>query len=245
MPTGLLKRPGRVASRVLSVIIPTYNEAAGIGLLVHSLRAHGGAELEIIVADGHSTDATIEQAEAAGARVVRSPRKGRAAQLNAGAAAATGAVLYFLHADSYPPNSFAADIRQAVGAGASSGCYRLAFDDPHWLLRLSAWCTRFDFDAVRFGDQSLFVRREVFARAGGFREELIVMEDQEIIHRLRQGGAFRLLAGAVTTSARKYRANGVVRLQAIFTLIYLLYRLGVAQTRLVQVYRALIRQDKV
>jgi len=230
----------------LSIIIPTYNEAASIGPLLGYLRQHtAGHAVELLVVDGSSPDNTAAVAAAAGATVHQSPRKGRAAQLNYGAAQARGEVLYFLHADSYPPPTFVADIAQALALGYASGCYRLAFDHGHWFLRLSAWTTRFPFTFLRFGDQSLFVRRALFERLGGYREDLQVMEDQEIVARLRRAGRFRLLPAAVTTSARKYLANGVFKLQGIFTLIVLLYWAGVSQPKLVQVYRRLIRQGKL
>ncbi|MCC3156660.1 TIGR04283 family arsenosugar biosynthesis glycosyltransferase [Hymenobacter sp. 15J16-1T3B] len=230
---------------LVSIIIPTYNEAAGIGALVRYLRAAPGAEdAEILVADGQSTDATAAAAAAAGARVLPCPQRGRAPQMNHGARHARGELLYFLHADTYPPVDFLAQIRQAACAHAG-GCFRLQFDHGHWFLRLSAWFTRFSADAVRFGDQSLFVRRAAFERAGGFRPDMVVLEDQEIVPRLRRYGSFAVLPAAVVTSARKYLDNGVFRLQGVFLLIYVLYRLGVPQPRLRAVYRALIRQDKL
>lgn len=235
-----------MAQPVVSIIIPAYNEAAGIGALVRYLRAAPGAEAaEIIVADGLSTDATAAEAAEAGARVVACPQRGRAAQMNHGAAQAQGELLYFLHADTYPPADFLARIQRAVAEDCGSGCFRLRFDHPHWFLRLSAWCTRFPIDLLRFGDQSLFVRRPVFGQAGGFRPELVLLEDQEIIGRLRRHGRFVVLPAAVVTSARKYLDNGVFRLQGVFLLICVLYRLGLPQSRLRAVYRALIRQDKI
>ncbi|TPG72070.1 TIGR04283 family arsenosugar biosynthesis glycosyltransferase [Hymenobacter nivis] len=235
------------AGPAISIIIPAFNEAESIAHLLGYLRqeAAGGPAPEIVVVDGGSTDATAALARQAGATVLPGPRKGRAAQLNHGAQHARGALLYFLHADSYPPAGFLADLRRAAAQGYAAGCYRLAFDHPHWLLRFSAWCTRLPLTAVRFGDQSLFVRRDVFERLGGYREDLLVMEDQEIVGRLRAQGPFRLLPRPVTTSARKYLANGVFRLQGIFALIVLGYKLGVPQHRLVQFYRRLIRQGKL
>ncbi|TGD80504.1 TIGR04283 family arsenosugar biosynthesis glycosyltransferase [Hymenobacter wooponensis] len=231
----------------VSIIIPTYNEAVGITKLLGHLQAAAGpdASLEILVADAGSPDGTAHLARLAGARVIECTRKGRAAQLNAGAAAATGSILYFLHADTYPPLDFLALIRRAVAAGVSSGCFRLRFDDAHWFLRANAWVTRFDIDLIRFGDQSLFVKSTSFKQAGGFREDLLLMEDQEIIGRLRKEGQFLVLPHAVETSARKYHENGVFRLQGIFTLIATLHWLGVSQARLVSLYRRFIRQGKV
>ncbi|AWM34948.1 TIGR04283 family arsenosugar biosynthesis glycosyltransferase [Hymenobacter nivis] len=231
----------------ISIIIPAYNEADTLAALLPYLRqpAPGEPVPEILVVDGGSTDGTAAVARQAGATVLHSPRRGRAAQLNYGAQRARGELLYFLHADSYPPSGFVSELRQAAGAGYAAGCYRLAFDNGHWLLRFSAWCTRLPFTAVRFGDQSLFVRRALFAQIGGYREDLLLMEDQEIVARLRAQGAFKILPRAVTTSARKYLANGVLRLQAIFALLVALYYLGMPQPRLVQLYRRLIRQGKL
>jgi rSAM/selenodomain-associated transferase 2 len=236
------------APETVSIIIPTFNEADCIGALLSYLSEVCGQDgnVEIIVADGQSTDTTVALARQAGARVVACARKGRAAQLNAGARAAGGQILYFLHADTYPPPSFLTDIRVALGpSGYGSGCYRLAFDHPHWFLRFSAWFTRFNMEAVRYGDQSLFVRREVFEQAGGYRADMLMLEDQEIIKRLQRHGRFWVVPATVTTSARKYVENGVFRLQGAFSLLTLLYRLGVPQPWLLRVYRALIRQDKL
>lgn len=240
--------PPAPAAALVSIIIPTYNEAAGIGALMHHLRQAGtatDAAVEIIVADSPGTDATAALARQAGARVVACPRKGRAAQLNQGAQQATGSILYFLHADSLPPVGFLADIRGAVAAGYGCGCFRLAFDTPHWFLRAHAWFTRFDVEVARFGDQSLFVQRTIFEQAGGYREDLLLMEDQEITRRLKRLTQLRVLPGPIITSARKYRENGVFRLQAAFYLLMGLYYVGVAQPILLRIYRAIIRQDKL
>jgi rSAM/selenodomain-associated transferase 2 len=239
--------PGLGARQGVSIIIPTFNEADGIAALLAYLwqEAAGDEALEIIIVDGGSTDATRALAQAAGARVLCSPQKGRAAQLNYGAEAAAEPILYFLHADSYPPTGFLADIRRALAAGAGSGCYRLAFDHPHWFLRANAWMTRFRLQFVRFGDQSLFVPKTLFQQVGGYRTDLLIMEDQEIVQRLWKRAPFWVLPQAVTTSARKYLDNGVYRLQGTFALLVLLYWLGVSQPRLVRVYRRLIRQTKL
>lgn len=246
MPSPLPASLG--APELVSIIIPTYNEAATLPALLHHLRRAGAtaqAHVEIIVADGQSTDATATLAQRAGVRVLACPQKGRAAQLNHGARHAAGSILYFLHADTHPPVGFLDGIRRATAAGYGCGCYRLAFDTPHWFLRANAWFTRFNVQAARFGDQSLFVLKAVFERAGGYREDLLIMEDQEITRRLRQHSKFRVLPAHVVTSARKYRENGVFRLQGAFYLLALLYYVGVPQPMLLRAYRALIQQDKL
>ena len=220
----------------LSVIIPTYNEEEFIAETIETVRSRAAeSNYEILVVDGGSTDQTIEQVEEAGADVFRSPKQGRAAQMNYGARQASGELLYFLHADSHPPNEFDEQIQKAVDQGYESGCFRLAFDDDHPLLTLYAWFTRFDVDAFRFGDQSLFVRRNVFQEIEGFREDHIVMEDNEIVRRIKNEYSFTILDDAVTTSARMYREVGVVKLQLLFILIFTLYFLGVDQETLADI----------
>jgi rSAM/selenodomain-associated transferase 2 len=235
------------AAASISIIIPTYKEAGQIENLLRHVRAAAGSDssLELLVVDAYSPDDTAAEARQAGARVVLCPRKGRAAQLNFGASQAKGNILYFLHADTYPPVGFTHEIRRAVAQGAGAGCYRLAFDHPSWFLKGNAWFTRFSLEVFRFGDQSLFVRHDVFAQAGGYREDMVVFEDQEITRRLKAVAPFRVLPGPIVTSARKYRDNGVWRLQGIYGLITAMYRLGMSQQKMVAVYRKLIRQDKV
>lgn len=224
----------------ISVIIPAYNEEASIGSLLQYLRdadTSPGHECEIIVVDGGSTDNTVRIAAETGARVVESPKKGRAAQMNFGAAQARGDVYYFLHADTYPPQSFAEDIRRYVTQGTEAGCYRLSFDYEHPVLKLYSWFTRFNLDIFRFGDQSLFITKEKFSRIEGYSDQLMVMEDQEVVRRIKDVADFVIMKKPVTTSARKYRDVGIVRLQAIFTAILIMYYLGVSQDTLVRFYR--------
>ncbi|MFT2009577.1 TIGR04283 family arsenosugar biosynthesis glycosyltransferase [Pontibacter sp. 13R65] len=230
----------------ISIIIPTYNEAEGIQQLISYLLKAGKDKVrEIVVSDGGSTDQTQALAAEAGAIVVPSPKKGRAAQMNAGAQVATGELLYFLHADTYPPAKFAQLLTGSHSSGYGAGCFRLQFNDDHWFLKANAFFTRFDVDSVRFGDQSLFIRKDLFHSIGGFREDLVVMEDQEIIGRIRKVTHFKLIPVAVTTSAKKYRENGVYRLQAVFFLIWGLYYLGVPQLKLVNLYNRFIKKSKL
>lgn len=230
---------------MISIIIPTYNEADQIDETISKIKERCTVDFwEIVVVDGWSSDDTRAVAEASGAKVVTGP-KGRAKQMNYGASIAQGDILYFLHADSIPPIYFTRCILDATQQGAVSGCFRLAFDHNQWFLKANSWFTRFDVNAVRFGDQSLFVTKEIFEKSGRFREDLTIMEDQEIIHRIKRHGKFIVMNKYVTTSARKYRENGVYRMQGIFYLIWILYYLGYSQEQLVNLYRRLIQKHKI
>lgn len=232
--------------KMISIIIPTYNESAKIVDTIRRLQGEENADqFEIIVVDGGSIDNTISVAEGTGVRVVRSRRKGRAVQMNLGASVASNEILYFLHADSIPPKNFSNQILSAVQNKYVSGCFRLAFDHEHWFLKANAWFTKFDVNAIRFGDQSLFVTKDVFHNAGGFKEELVMMEDQEIIHRLKKFGKFKVLNDVVITSARKYVDNGIFRMQRIFYRIWAMYYLGYSQEQMLKTHKRLIRRNKL
>ena len=140
----------------ISIIIPTLNEAQNIGSLVRHLKNSADKNLlEIIVVDAQSTDNTEGVASAAGAKVVQSPKRSRAAQMNFGAKNATGEVLYFVHADCFPPTTFVHDIEQAVLNGFPLGCYRYRFDSRIFLLKINAFFTQFRKNS--FSDKQSFV----------------------------------------------------------------------------------------
>ncbi|MBO6792866.1 MAG: TIGR04283 family arsenosugar biosynthesis glycosyltransferase [Balneolaceae bacterium] len=225
---------------MISVIIPVLNEADGIVKQLQYLKKTAGNDVELLVVNGGSTDQTHELAIAEAARVIESP-KGRAKQMNNGAKAANGEILYFLHADTIPPETWYSDIMNAVEKGFDAGCCQLSFDYNHPALKFYAWFTRFDVDMFRFGDQSLFVTRKLFRKTHGFDEKLIVMEDQEFVKTLKKSGAFVILNSKVTTSARKYRKVGVYKLQLIFTVVLTMYYLGIDQQKIVDFYFARIQ----
>ena len=225
----------------ISIIIPVFNEESTIVETVEKLKS--ALIDEVIIVDGGSSDRTIETAEATGCNVIRSEKKGRAAQMNTGAGHASAPILYFLHSDTQPPENFAEVIVEAARTGADYGCFALQFDDTQPVLKFFSLFTRLKTKWVRFGDQSLFVKKEIFERISGFDESLILMEDQEIYHRLEAAGKFRLLDGKVITSSRRYREIGVLKLQFFFTLIYLGYYLGVSHKTLLKFYTNHIRTE--
>lgn len=227
----------------ISIIIPALNEAERIGSLVRELRQRGSGSVgEIIVVDGGSGDPTATRAEEAGARILEPDKKGRAVQMNFGAEHARHPLLYFLHADSMPPERFDSKILQARADGYRAGCFRLGFDRDHTILGFYAWCTRFDLNAFRFGDQSLFISKRLFEEIGGYDPTLKVMEDNEIVRRIKKEHPFKIIPEEVVTSARKYSANGIIRLQLIFILIYVLFFFGISQEKLVSTYKKLVSE---
>lgn len=225
----------------LSIIIPTLDESSQIGWIIQYLQAClKDSESEIIIADGGSKDGTRRIARNLNTTVIKCSTSGRSAQMNCGAESAGGDLLFFLHADSFPPKDFDKKIFNAIRLGTDAGCFRLKFDASHPLLRFYSWFTWFDIDLFRFGDQGLFIKRTLFRHINGFDEALTVMEDQEIVRRIRRAGKFTVLNESVTTSARKYRINGVFRLQFIFTLIVIFYYCGARQETLVHMYKSLL-----
>lgn len=222
----------------LSIVIPTLNEAAQIAGLIHFIQKHGTAALkEVIVVDGGSHDKTVQTARKAGATVVQSPVRGRASQMNYGASLANGDVLYFVHADTFPAPTFAADIQRAITGGFDLGRYRTRFLSDKWLLRLNEWFTRFDLFIGMGGDQTLFIRKSLFDELGGFNEALLLMEDFEFCERARKKGKYTILNGDALVSARKYEKNNWLQVQLANAKVVSLYRKGASQQQMVEEYK--------
>lgn len=225
----------------ISVVIPTLNEENNIHELVHFILQHGnGAVKEVLVVDGQSTDRTIDVANAAGAKVLISPDKCRAAQMNYGAQYASGEILYFVHADVKILSSFAKDIRTAIRHGYQAGCYRYQFDSPRRILKANAYFTRFNRIMCRGGDQTLFIRKDVFNSIKGFDERFVIMEDYDIIERIQRQGSFRIIPKCITVSSRKYDTNSWFTVQYANFTAFMMYFLKRSPDQIASFYKKML-----
>lgn len=207
----------------VSVVIPTLNEARVVASTVRRTQALGPHE--VIVVDGGSDDDTVAQAEGAGACVVHGPR-GRGPQLNRGADRASGEALLFLHADTrLPPHALDVVRRTLSAPDAEAGLFRLRFDRETPLLRFYAWCTRWPWIRLAFGDRALFVTRDAFEAVGGY-PRWPIFEDLELADRLHARGGVRFVEASVTTSARRFRRHGTLRQQLRNLALWLHYLAG-------------------
>lgn len=227
----------------ISVIIPTFNEADNIACLIESLKIYGDTNLhEIIIVDSpNSTDNTNEIAQNLSTISIKSPQKGRAAQMNFGASVATGDILYFVHADTKVNPDYCSDIAKAISTGHDFGCYRYQFDADDWLLKVNAFFTRLPFIWCRGGDQTLFIRKEDFMKVGKFREEYQIMEDYEFIIRANKVLKFKIIPKNVIVSARKYKTNSYLRVQKANFIVMRMFLSGKAsQQEMTETYRRML-----
>ncbi|CAA9489571.1 MAG: hypothetical protein AVDCRST_MAG85-1146 [uncultured Solirubrobacteraceae bacterium] len=221
---------------LVSVVVPVLDEAATMELFLAELFGLPG-RFEVIVVDGGSIDGTRELAVKAGAVLVDAPR-GRAAQQNAGARAARGDVLVFLHADSRLPRDAYASLARALDdPHVAGGNFSLRFDGDDAFSRvLGAWYAVQRRLGVWYGDSTIWVRPDVFWALGGF-PSLPIMEDYALVRALRRVGATPRLPGPATTSSRRWRALGVRPTVMSWVVIRWLFVAGVSPEWLARLYR--------
>lgn len=224
-----------------SIIIPVLNE----GDLIHPLMDHlesldGSENCEIIVVDGSPDGATIKAVTRQGARCIKSPR-GRASQMNAGAAMATGEILIFLHADTRLPRRALELINQAMNRQAlTGGAFDLQIDTKRRALKIIARIAslRSRLTRIPYGDQAIFMRRDDFERMGGY-PEIPLMEDVALMRRIkREGGRIHFIPEPVLTSSRRWEQEGILFTTLRNWLLLSAYTLGVAPDRLAKYYKA-------
>lgn len=217
----------------VTVVIAALNEEAYIGAAIDAARE--GRAAEVIVADGGSSDATVEIARARGARVLIETTT-RAGQLNRGAEAATTDAVVFVHADTLLPPGACAAIEDALADGALFGGFHLQFIERSQRLRYVAFMINARTRITRqpWGDQAQFVARETFLRDGGY-PEFPIMEDYELARRMRSRAV--ILPLTVRTSGRRFLRKGVIRTSMVNWLIIFAYHLGVTPRTLARWYR--------
>lgn len=237
----------------ISIVIPILDEAKTVAVLLQHLIDNSTQKniAEIIVVDGGSTDDSQKIVEEfsyqekdpetssgwsrQNIKLMTSP-KGRAKQMNLGAKKSTGNVLYFLHADSYPPKYFDQLILKETAKRNLIGCFRMKFDGSYPILKISQWFTRFNFKICRGGDQSLFIDKSIFNALNGYDETFGVYEDCELINRIYDNYNFKIINDYVITSSRRYDLNGSWKLQYHFAAIHIKRWFGASAEELHRYY---------
>jgi rSAM/selenodomain-associated transferase 2 len=226
----------------LSVIIPTYNEADNLKKILPFLVANTNQnKVEIIVSDGGSSDNSIAIAKSYEVTVVKSPNKGRAAQMNYAATLATSEILQFIHADTIPPKSFISDIETAIREGYIAGCFTYRFDSNHLLLKINAFFTRFNKLWCRGGDQAIFIKKTVFEEFGGYPNYLI-MEEYELLKQIQAKYPFKIIKNNAVVSARKYTKNGYLKVQLTNLKVFKMYNSGASQKKMATFYKNALKK---
>lgn len=214
----------------IAVVIPALDESSEIRGAIESASA---PEVEVVVVDGGSRDATAAVATAAGARVIDA-LPGRARQLEEGARASTCEALLFLHADTRLPPGWADRVRAALAdSEVAGGAFRLEFDQRTPGLRMLEWGVRLRIAlfALPYGDQAIFVRRRVLDEIGGV-PQAPLMEDLDLVRAIQRVGRLIVLTDPVTTSARRYLSGGILRTALAHSLAALAWSAGVDRDRI-------------
>lgn len=225
-----------VNNQLTSIIMPVYNEEAVIAKSLEALFALRGQK-EILVVDGGSGDRTLEIAKTYGVTTIKSGR-GRARQMNAGAYAAKGDILLFMHGDSRLSPEALETLQTTVAlTGAIGGCFKLAMDDASLTLKVVCFMShlRARFAKIYFGDQGIFVLRDSFIAMGGF-PEIELMEDWELSRKMRGRGKLVELQSEITTSARRFHAKGIWKTIWLMQKLKLMYLFGVPAETLRRYY---------
>ena len=225
-----------VETQRISIVIPTLNEASTIAKTISYCKR--GANIRIIVVDGGSDDGTAQIAHHEGAKVyITEP--GRARQMNYGADRAEGDILLFLHADTLLPEDYDRRIRRIMSkSGVAAGAFTLHIETSSGLLRFIQHTINFRARLFQmpYGDHGIFIKKSLFQKMGGF-SEMPIMEDFEMMRRLRRKGKIVIDPAHVTTSTRRWENLGILRTTFINKIVLLGYKFGVAPEKLSRLYR--------
>lgn len=220
---------------LISIIIPTLNEEGNIEAAINSIQSNN---IEIIVVDGGSQDETLLIAKSLDVKVIVSA-PGRANQMNAGAMVASGEMLLFLHADTRLPTGFDEMIRTTLAKpGIVAGAFALQIDAPDWGLRLVEFGVKWRSHLwqMPYGDQAIFLTKDVFQQVGNF-PQIPIMEDFELMKKLKSLGKIYLLPTPVITSPRRWLKKGILQTTILNQIIVIAYLLGVSPNRICNWYR--------
>lgn len=219
----------------ISIVIPTLDEEFSIGNTLDALESFD-ENIEIIVVDGGSLDATLEIAENYDAQILHSPR-GRGRQLQIGANAATGEILWFLHADTVPAPDCVRQLKRCLqNENAVGGNFTIRFDGERRAAKFLTWLyPKLNTLNLIYGDSAIFVRRDVYERIGGFRDYPI-FEDLDFVESLRKAGEIVTLPAVVTTSSRRFAGKSFILTFSRWTILQILYWLGVSPETLLKIY---------
>ncbi len=221
---------------MISIIIPVLNEGKNIEKLLRQVKVLEG-DKEIVVVDGGSTDNTVDIADKY-ARVIHS-KKGRANQMNKGAQEAKGNILWFVHSDSLLDPKSLEKILKTINDGYIGGGFSLYFYDyPTLFMKYVAWTSnlRARYMGLLFGDQGIFVEKDIFFDLGGY-PEIGLMEDWEFSKKLFKTKKVKVLRTPIGTSARRFKSGGQFRTFLLMQKIKLLYVLGTPPDKLKKIYR--------
>ncbi len=232
---------------LISIIIPVYNEQENLVKSLSFLCEQANKfPLQIIVANSPETSDETPKICNQFAKVtfLNCKTRGRAAQMNAGAKVAKGKLLLFLHADVTLPNDFYTQITNAYKEGLKFGFFAYQFDKKSPFLTFNSKFTTKDGFFAGGGDQCHFFTKETFLQLKGYNEKFCIMEDFEMVDRIRkQKIPFTIIQSKATVSARKYETNSWLKVNVINGYVFLKYKLGVPPTKLRKTYKSLLRES--
>lgn len=221
----------------ISIIIPFYNEEKSIEKIIQCLKPLK-TKCEIIFVDGGSTDKT-QSILKKDFLVLNSPKKGRAAQMNFGVSHSNNAILFFLHADSVIPKGALTDITKIINSGYEFGCFKIKFDSKNKLMKIMGALSNFRVKSrkIIFGDQGIFIRKELFIKSGGFKE-IPIMEDYDFSLRMRKRKiGIGQTKSYILTSERRFVDNGRFKTIVQMQKLQYLFRKGIDINIIANMYK--------
>ena len=227
------------STKMISIVIPTYNESRVILRCLDSVFIQN-ENYEIIIIDA-GNDKTLEKIKKYKKIKYFTCKKGRSSQMNKGARHASGDILLFLHADTILPVNALEEIEKTFREGFVGGGFHQQFTEKNLLLRLVSFRSNFrsSFFKIFFGDQAIFVKKEVFEKLGGFKQ-IPIMEDLDFSKRMKKLGKLKTIKNKITISGRKYLEKGIIRLSFVYFILMIMYHLGFSYEKIKKVYEKVV-----